>query len=121
MTIFTSSQLYARLDVQAPMLMLDLAQIAEDGASAVARKAVSMNEAVFGGHFPVQPILPGVLQVTAMTQLSKLLFKEAIPGIGGSEIVLKKIHRLKFRKPVLPGMVMMVEAKIQERHAEGEV
>lgn len=121
MKYFSSSQLSASLGTRAPMLMLDLAQISDNGDSAVARKAVSMNEAVFQGHFPGQPILPGVLQVAAMTQLAKMLFKEAIPGLGGTEIVLKKIHRLKFRKPVLPGMVMTIEAKIQERHAEGEV
>ncbi len=121
MSIYTSSQLSAILGTRAPMLMLDLAEISDAGDSAVARKAVSMSEAVFQGHFPGQPILPGVLQVTAMTQLAKLLFKEAIPGIGGSEIVLKNVHRLKFRKPVLPGMVMTVEAKIQERRAGDEV
>lgn len=120
MKTYTNQQLTGILRKTAPMLMLDIAQLSDDGVSAVGRKAVSMSEAVFQGHFPGQPILPGVLQVEAMAQLCRLIFQECLPGVGGTEIVMRHIRRLKFRKPVLPGMVMTVEAKLLERNAEGE-
>lgn len=120
MKTYNFQQLSGVLESGAPLLMLDMAQLSEDGTSAIARKAVSMSEAVFQGHFPGQPILPGVLQVAAMTQLSRLIFRESLPGMGGTEIVLRHIKRVKFRKPVLPGMVMTIEAKLVERTVDGE-
>lgn len=118
---YNFQQLSHVLDSGAPMLMLDMAQLSDDGNSAVGRKVVSMSEGVFQGHFPGQPILPGVLQVAAMTQLSRLIFKETLQDMGGTEIVLSHIKRVKFRKPVLPGMVVTVESKLLDRNVDGDV
>ena len=120
MHIFNYLQLAELLDVTNPLLMLDIAQIEEDGVSATARKAVSMGEAFFGGHFPGQPIMPGVLQVAAMTQLSRLLFRQNCAVSAEQEIVLKQMRRIKFRKPVLPGDVLTVTAKMSDGVADGE-
>ena len=120
MKAYSFHQISSILGARAPMLMLDVAELSNEGDCAVGRKAVSIAEGVFQGHFPGQPILPGVLQLTAMSQLARLLFKCSLPGIGGTDIVLCAVKRLKFRKPVLPGMIMEVEAKIQERKASGE-
>ncbi|MGN0866856.1 MAG: 3-hydroxyacyl-ACP dehydratase FabZ family protein [Oligosphaeraceae bacterium] len=120
MRAYTHHQIASILETAAPMLMLDMAELDENGGAALGCKAVSISEGVFQGHFPGQPILPGVLQVSAMVQLSRLLFQESIPGIGGTQIVLRQIRRLKFRKPVFPGMTMKVEACLQERRVDGE-
>jgi 3-hydroxymyristoyl/3-hydroxydecanoyl-(acyl carrier protein) dehydratase len=117
---YTHQQISQILETTAPMLMLDLAELDDDSDVALGRKAVSMGEAVFQGHFPGQPILPGVLQVSAMVQLARLLFQETIPAMGGTQIVLREVRRLKFRKPVMPGDILQVQAQLLERRVDGE-
>lgn len=120
MATFTYPELTQLLEVAPPLMMLDTAQVSEDGCEAVGRKAVSMGEAFFEGHFPGQPIMPGVLQVAAMAQLSRLLYlRGGHPG-AGKQIVLRQLKRIKFRKPVIPGDVLTVTAKMAPGLSEDE-
>ena len=121
MRAFDYSQISRRLAVKAPLLMLDAATLAEDGQSAQGLKAVSINEAVFAGHFPNYPILPGVLQIGAMAQLSKLLLLETTALPEGAEYVLSSLQRAKFRKPVTPGMALTVETRRGETQPDGTI
>ncbi len=118
--IYTYQQLCEKLPVRTPLLMLDQAELSDDGLSGVGIKQVSINETVFAGHFPGQPILPGVLQIGAMVQLSRLIYETAIPAAGGSSIVLKQLKRVKFRKPIFPGMSVRVQSQLTERTPEGD-
>ena len=119
-TNYEYQQLVQTLQLTPPLLMLDEAWIADDCLSAQGRKLMSINEPVFQGHFPGHPITPGVLQVAAMAQLSNLLFRLTVPVIAGTRITLQHIKRLKFRKPVTPGMSIRVESKLVERRANHE-
>jgi 3-hydroxymyristoyl/3-hydroxydecanoyl-(acyl carrier protein) dehydratase len=103
-----------------PLLMLDRVELDEDGVSARASKACSIGEAFFQGHFPNQPILPGVLQIAAMTQLSSLLLMK---GESRPDLVpwLANVKRVKFRKPVNPGDLMVVESTITEDQGNGKL
>ncbi|MBN2449807.1 MAG: hypothetical protein JXR77_05425 [Lentisphaeria bacterium] len=94
-----------------PLLMVDRLALQGDGV-AVGVKAVSMDEAVFQGHFPGGPILPGVLQVAAMEQVAGALVR----SIAGTEVLpwLRALRRVKFRRPVTPGDLLLVKARIQE-------
>ena len=121
MRSFDYSHISRLLAVKAPLLMLDAAELAEDGQSARGLKAVSINEAVFAGHFPNYPILPGVLQIGAMAQLSKLLLQETSGIPAGSEYVLSSIQRAKFRKPVTPGMALAIETRRGEPQPDGTI
>lgn len=103
-----------------PMLMVDRFERSPDGKRVRGIKAVSMGEDVFLGHFPGVPIMPGVLQVAAMAQLGGLLVPrpegevQLVPTITG-------LHRIKFRKPVVPGDLLVIEAwKEEELGANGE-
>lgn len=118
--LYSYNHLVETLELTSPLLMLDEAVIADDCLTGKARKLMSINEPVFQGHFPGQPVTPGVLQVAAMAQLSNLIFRLTVPVIAGTRIVLRHICRLKFRKPVLPGMAMQVESKLLERRANHE-
>ena len=93
-----------------PYLMLDRAEISADGKSARAINAVSVNEHFFNGHFPHMAIMPGVLQLETMMQLSYLMTKQktAYP-------FLAKAKRVKFRKPVTPGDLLVTEVTIVEQ------
>lgn len=118
--LYSYKQLVQTLELTAPILMLDEAMVAADCLSGKGIKLMSINEPVFQGHFPGQSITPGVLQVAAMAQLSNLIFRLTVPVIAGTKIVLRHIQRLKFRKPVLPGMRLQVESKLLERRANHE-
>ena len=81
---YTYNQLVETLRLNSPLLMLDEAMVADDCITGKATKLMSINEPVFQGHFPGQPITPGVLQVAAMAQLSNLIFRLTVPVIAGT-------------------------------------
>ena len=119
MKLFSYTDILNRIAARRPLLMLDRAAIADDGRSAIGLKAVSMDEQFFQGHFPGEPIMPGVLQVAAMTQLAALLLQETLPVPAGSVPWLRSIARYRFRKPVLPGDILRVEVQLQEVTTDG--
>lgn len=92
-----------------PLLMLDRLEIAAAGDAAVGIKVVSIGEDYFVGHFPENPIMPGVLQVAAMCQLSEALLRHR--GERGV-VLLSSLKRVKFRRPVIPGDVLRIETAL---------
>lgn len=97
-----------------PFLLVDKIESMEPGVKAVGYKNVTINEPFFQGHFPQEPVMPGVLiiealaQVGAMAMLSLDEFKGKIGYFTG-------IDRAKFRKKVLPGDVLRLEVEIIKR------
>ena len=109
MSVHGYQDVLAQIPEKRPMLMVDRFERSADGKSVRGIKAVSMGEEVFLGHFPGVPIMPGVLQVAAMAQLGGLL----VPRREGEEHLfpwIKGLHRIKFRKPVVPGDLLVIEA-----------
>ena len=96
------------LNLSPPLLMLDCLQVNVSTCSANGSKLLSINEPFFGGHFPGYPVMPGVLQVAAMTQAATAILKNCHPADGTPELV--GLRRIKFRKPVEPGMSLRLEA-----------
>lgn len=117
--IYTYSTLSEKLGVAAPLLMLDRLSLDRDQRQARGYKMVSMNEFVFAGHFPVQPVMPGMFQVAAMAQAARMLMLECFPGEGIP--TLASLHRIKFRKPVTPGMVLQLDIGVSGEHEDGSV
>lgn len=80
------------------------------GRKVVARKNVTMNEPYFTGHFPDNPVMPGVLQVEAMAQAGALA---CAPEESESiDVLIAKINGAKFKRPVTPGDVLEIHAEI---------
>ena len=75
-------------------------------------KNVTMNEEFFNGHFPNQPIMPGVLQLEAMKQLAELAVREKIATADTPFIRIAKIAKVKFRRPALPGDRLKITVEI---------
>jgi beta-hydroxyacyl-ACP dehydratase FabZ len=75
-------------------------------------KNVSFNEAVFQGHFPSRPVLPGVYIVEAMAQTGGCLLMREFEDRARKVIYFMGIDAVKFRKPVLPGDQLVMEVKV---------
>jgi len=95
-----------------PFLLVDRVLALEAGKSIVAIKNVSFNEPFFQGHFPQMRVMPGVLVVEAIAQAGGILLFHSIPDPESKLVFLSKINNAKFRKPVVPGDQMRLEAEI---------
>jgi 3-hydroxyacyl-[acyl-carrier-protein] dehydratase len=96
-----------------PFLFVDAVEDMVPGEWLRARKAVTNNEAFFNGHFPGNPVVPGVIQIEAMCQAGALL--TVLSGVKVDEnrsIYVATISDAKFRRPVVPGDMMQLHAKI---------
>jgi UDP-3-O-[3-hydroxymyristoyl] N-acetylglucosamine deacetylase/3-hydroxyacyl-[acyl-carrier-protein] dehydratase len=93
-----------------PFLLVDRVIALEGFQRAVGVKNVSINEPFFQGHYPDEPIMPGVLVVEAMAQLAGILLLRKLE-LTGKVPVLLSIDRVKFRRSVLPGDQIRLEAQ----------
>ena len=96
---------------RAPFLMIDKVEDFVPGESAIAYKNVCINEPHFAGHFPGNPIMPGVLIVEALAQTGAvaILSKEENRGRNA---LFGGIDKLRFKKQVKPGDTLKLEVKI---------
>ncbi len=74
-------------------------------------KSVTINEPFFEGHFPGHPIMPGVLQLEAMAQVSSILMLRQEENVGKIGFFMSA-DKVKFRKPVLPGDTLFIEGEV---------
>ena len=93
-----------------PMLLIDRVVEIEGEQRAVGIKNVTINEPFFGGHYPGTPIMPGVLIVEAMAQLSGVLLSRKLEHTGKLAVLLS-MDNVKLRKPVMPGDQLVIEAE----------
>lgn len=85
-----------------PFLLVDRAEIMEDGKGAVGYKNVTINEPFFQGHFPSEPVMPGVLIVEALAQVGAIAILSQ-DAFKGKIAYLASIKEAKFKSPVTPG------------------
>jgi len=87
-----------------PFVMVDRILSLEMGKEIVGLKNVTINEPFFQGHFPGQPIMPGVLILEGMAQVGGIMAYYANPeAIGNKLLFFAGIDKARFRKPVVPG------------------
>jgi 3-hydroxyacyl-[acyl-carrier-protein] dehydratase len=87
-----------------PFLLVDRIESLKEGEEIVGIKNVSINEPFFAGHFPGNPIMPGVLIIEAMAQVGGILaFHSSPKEWAGSLVYFMGIDKVRFRKPVVPG------------------
>jgi 3-hydroxyacyl-[acyl-carrier-protein] dehydratase len=87
-----------------PFLMIDRVVDIEKNEGAVGIKNVSINEPYFVGHFPRQPVMPGVLIIESMAQTAAVLVVETLEGEAAGKLVyFMTVDEARFRRPVFPG------------------
>ena len=108
------NQIMEIIPQRSPFLMIDRVEEYIPGESAIAYKNVNINEWYFQGHFPGNPIMPGVLIVEAMAQTGAVAVL-SLEENKGKNALFGGIDKLKFKKQVVPGDVLKLEVKIIKR------
>ncbi|PTL35990.1 3-hydroxyacyl-[acyl-carrier-protein] dehydratase FabZ [Candidatus Methylomirabilis limnetica] len=108
-----SRQIQDMLPHRYPFLLVDRILEIEPGKRVVGLKNVTINEAFFQGHFPGQPIMPGVLVIEAMAQVGGILLMRTLNVSAEKKLLyLAGIDRARFRRPVLPGDQVRLEVEL---------
>jgi len=97
-----------------PFLLVDKLESLEPGIKAVGYKNVTINENFFQGHFPQQPVMPGVLIIEALAQVGAVAML-SLDEFKGKIGYFTGIDKAKFRKMVFPGDVLKLEVEIIKR------
>ena len=101
-----------------PFLLVDKAEDFVPRTSIVGIKNVTHNEPFFPGHFPIDPVMPGVLIVEAMAQTGALLMSKTLDvAVADKVIMFMSIDGVKFRKPVEPGVLLTLEVSFVQKRA----
>lgn len=111
----TGSAIETVIPHRPPFLWIDRVEELEPGIRCVTVKFIDPENPIFAGHFPAEPILPGVLLIEAMAQTAGVMLGSAAPQAPGSNTrgvaLLAAVNRFKFLKPVTPGQFVRVETK----------
>jgi 3-hydroxyacyl-[acyl-carrier-protein] dehydratase len=110
MLMMTVNEIMKLLPHRYPFLLVDRIADFQPGVSATGIKNVTINEPFFQGHFPGQPIMPGVLIIEAMAQVAGVMAFRS--GIEGKSVYFMSIDNAKFRRPVVPGDQVMMDIKV---------
>src|SRR4030065_925045 len=95
-----------------PFRMIDRILEIEKGKKAIALKNVSIDEPYFSGHFPKDPVMPGVLILEAMAQTGGLAFQSSFESAGEGIPVLARVEEFRLKKRVIPGDQLIIEAEV---------
>lgn len=106
-----------RLPHRYPLLMLDRVIEFEPNVRIVASKNVTINEEFFQGHFPSQPLMPGVLILEAIAQAGGLLVLPVDGSAAGKSFYLVAVDHAKFRRTVVPGDQLKVTVTLSKARA----
>lgn len=94
-----------------PFLLIDTVEELVEGKKVIAKKNVTINEPFFQGHFPHEPVMPGVLILEALAQAGAVALL-SMENFKGKTAYFGGIDKAKFRKKVVPGDTLMLEVEI---------
>lgn len=111
MSVLTTKEIMEIIPHRQPMLLIDTMEELESGKRGVGKKCVSFNEPYFAGHFPQEPVMPGVLIVEALAQVGAVVALSK-PEFKGKTAYLGAINAVKIRQKVVPGDVLLLEVEM---------
>ena len=111
MSLYTAQEIMDIIPHRYPFLLIDTIEELEPGTRALGRKCVSVNEPFFQGHFPGNPVMPGVLIIEALAQVGAVAMLSQ-PDFQGRTAYFAGIDKTRFRRKVVPGDVLLLETEI---------
>lgn len=111
MSLYTAQEIMDIIPHRYPFLLIDTVEELDPGVRALGRKCVSVNEPFFQGHFPGNPVMPGVLIIEALAQVGAVAML-AQPDFKGRTAYFAGIDKARFRQKVVPGDVLLLETEI---------
>src|SRR6201996_1643469 len=107
------TEILARIPHRYPFLLVDRAEDYRPNESIVGIKCVTFNEPFFQGHFPGNPVMPGVLIIEAMAQPGAVLMSKSLDvDVEGKTIMFMSVEEALFRQPVRPGDVLRMNVEV---------
>ena len=95
-----------------PFILIDRIIDMEPGKRCTALKNITMNEPYFQGHFPNQPVMPGVLILESMAQAGAFLVLNSVEDPLTKNMFFSAVEKAKFRKPIIPGDQVRIEMEL---------
>lgn len=111
MSVYNTQEIMEILPHRHPFLLIDTIEELEPGVRAVGRKNVTFNEPYFAGHFPGNPVMPGVLILEALAQTGAVAIL-SLPENRGKTAYFAGIDKAKFKQMVRPGDTLELETTI---------
>ncbi len=109
MSVMNVTEIMEILPHRYPFLMVDrIVEMDKEAGTVVGIKNLTMNEEFFQGHFPGNPVMPGVLQMEAMAQVAGVMLNSR-EGNEGKVAYFMSMNKVKFRKMVVPGDQLRIE------------
>ena len=105
-----AAEIQSKLDCQPSLMLLDQVVVLDKDKQIIAQKSISANEIYFQGHFPNNPVMPGVLLIESMVEAAKLMWDEP-------DLVLTQVKRGRFREMVKPGMQLTIKVIAKEKYS----
>ena len=113
------AEVLRRIPHRYPFLLVDRAEDYRANESIVGIKNVTANEPFFQGHFPNNPVMPGVLIVEALGQSGALLMSKTLDAdVSGRTIMFMAVDGARFRKPVRPGDVLRLHVQVTKHRGD---
>ena len=111
MSLLSAKEIMEIIPHRQPFMLIDTIEEMEPGIRVVAKKCVSYNEPFFNGHFPGEPVMPGVLIIEALAQTGAVAIL-SLEENKGKTAYFAAINSAKFKQKVVPGDVLMLETEI---------
>ncbi len=111
MAVLTAKEIMEIIPHRQPFMLIDVIEELIPGKRAVGKKCVSYNEPYFAGHFPAEPIMPGVLVIEALAQVGAVAIL-SLEENKHKTAYMAAVDHAKFKRKIIPGDVILLETEI---------